>query len=188
MHKIERPQLIATGKSDRLTIRRPKWSGGAAGPRKEVGIGGVQRTNPDTETGIDNRDEGNRPAVGRHCQTSSESARLNKPTPRRRLDLKTNSLLVFRQVSYTPQLPQAEGAEQQPYGRDPAETVLVHGSRSGRRLGFCQRFFDLDARIGDIVQPPLAVPLQTLAQQAPDGPGCLGRQDGPVRIALEHLG
>jgi hypothetical protein len=80
------------------------------------------------------------------------------------LDLKTNYMIVFRKAAYTPQLPQAEGAEQQTYGRDPAEAALVRGRRSGQRLGFCQRFFDIDARIGDIVQPPLTVPLQTPAQ------------------------
>src|SRR5215469_12742019 len=104
MHKIERPQLTRTEKSDRLTIRRPKRSGCAGGPRKKVGIGGVHRTNPDTDISIHIRDEGSRPAVGRHRQTSSDITRQNKASPRRWLDLKTNYLLVFRHVASTPQL------------------------------------------------------------------------------------
>ena len=81
--------------------------------------------------------------------------------------MKTNYLLVRSPVASSeklPQVPQAKGAEQQPYARDPAETTPVRGSRSGQWLGFCPRFFDLDARIGDIVQPPLSIALQTPAQ------------------------
>src|SRR5215471_3867831 len=49
MLEIERPQLAARGKGDGLIIRRPKRVDGDIGPRKEVGICGVQRPNPYTD-------------------------------------------------------------------------------------------------------------------------------------------
>src|SRR5215472_18225822 len=56
--KIERLQLVARGESDRLTGRRPKWGNGGVGPRKEAGLGRVQRPNPDADTSTHIRDEG----------------------------------------------------------------------------------------------------------------------------------